>query len=342
MQRPYNNLFLTSYGAIGDFVMHLPLLSGAHTTNPGMRIVVLTTRGAPLLREISAAYPFIRVVPLWSWEALLLWTRTVLQRNIYIIQPSFYPVPKKIAWVAKFFTLGGVRAGYKGREWAPPYDISTPFNPQELFYTNLRRLFSTLGFENDENPRVSFIEDVSALQSIGSRYIVLAPFASNPGKTLPMHRWSLLLTFLADAYSSIPIAIVGGPTDVRDAEALLQSSAHPHGKVLCNLPFAQTAALLSHTALFIGADSGLTHCAGLLHVPSVLIENLRTVTWLPTYNPNAIILTEKKNCLCGGDKTGDCNYMIDGVSYLRCMYDVSDERIRTAVSDVLNKKTINT
>jgi ADP-heptose:LPS heptosyltransferase len=131
--------------------------------------------------------------------------------------------------------------------------------------------------------------------------------------------------------------LIGGPQDREVALDFIRQADHTNAQVLCGEPFAKTAAVIARTACFVGVDSGLTHIAGVMHVPTVAIENLRTVMWLPRYNPNAVILTEAKNCLCSADRGRDCYYEIGGIRYLRCMIDIPQENIKKAITETLQK-----
>jgi ADP-heptose:LPS heptosyltransferase len=139
------------------------------------------------------------------------------------------------------------------------------------------------------------------------------------------------MRFLYEKYPDRNVVILGGPADAALAGAIIERSGHKGVLVRCGIPFAQTAAIIAHTSCFIGADSGLTHVAGVMAVPSVLIENRRTVMWLPYYNPNAVILVEPKNCICRGDKEGECYREVDGIAYLRCMIDIPQESIEESI-----------
>jgi ADP-heptose:LPS heptosyltransferase len=296
-------------------------------------MVVLATTRSELLREMAAAYPYVEVVALTPTAILA--TRMRFARALVVVPPSFVDVPFFMRLTARLMALGGTLAGYTTGVKAPRYAVATAFHMRRLFYENVGDMLEALGCPRPDAPALQFAEDTTVVDSLNSEYIVVAPFASNPGKTLPEKRWVELLHFLQTQFPERQLVILGGPSDAPLAAKMIVT-AGVRAENYCGIPFAQVAALIKRTSCFIGIDSGLTHVAAALRAPSVIVDNLRVVTWLPAYNPKAIILTESKNCQCGGDKTGDCNYSIDGVSYLRCMYDVSDERIQAAVVQTLS------
>lgn len=335
MNKKFDSVVVISYGAIGDFVMLLYFLVTLHAqrTKP-TRYIVLTTKNVALLRDMASAYAFVEIVPITIPSLIKLWLHTGLKKNVVVIPPTFTNTPFSIALLTKTFALRGVLAGFVGRAKTPHVHIGIPFETHKRMYELFNALLVALGYKEGEPPQLDFIEDAQLSRTLPAGYIVVAPFASNSGKSLPPERWQKVFTYLQEIYPGHSLVFVGGPKDKGAAQAYIAGRERAYN--FCGVPFAELVSLLKGTRCFIGVDSGLTHVAAVLHIPSVIIDNLRAVTWLPTYNPKAIILTEKKHCLCNGDKTGgDCNYVIDGISYLRCMYDVSDERIHDAVAKTL-------
>jgi len=335
MNKQYSTVLVISYGAIGDFVMLLYFLVALHAQQrEKTRYIVLTTTNTKLLRDMAGAYDFVEIVPVTLRALAELWVQTGFKKNLVVIPPTFVDVPWFVRVIAKLFSIQGACMGFIGRAKIPLVDLAVPFEVYAPIHESFDKALKSLGYTRQPEVLLQFPEDGALLKSLSKEYIVVAPFASNPGKSLPPERWQKLFLFLQNTYPEHDLVLIGGPADAKVAETYSAMGERVHN--YCGVPFAQVVSLLKHTKCFIGVDSGLTHVAGVMHVPSVIIDNLRAVTWLPTYNPKAIILTEKKHCVCNGDKTGgDCNYIINGVSYLRCMYDVSDERIADAIAETL-------
>jgi ADP-heptose:LPS heptosyltransferase len=333
MARDFDRVTVIAYGAIGDFVMTLLLLERLHASLPGAPITVAATRNAPLLREMAAGYPFIEVASLDRRTALPLLLRSWAHRPLVIVPPTFTVTPRFIAWWARLASVRGKTAGLVGPQDSVALGTAVPFDPSKLFHENLSALLKAIDCLPIVDTRAQFAMDASAVPS--EPYIAVAPFASNPGKTLPLGRWADLLRFVSASYPALRVVLLGGPQDAAYAARLAGASGAGRVEVRCGAPFAQAAACIARSRCFIGPDSGLMHVAGALRVPSVAIENLRAVTWLPSYNPRAIILTAPEECLCGGDKTGNCYREIGGIRYLRCMIDVPQEEIYGAITGVL-------
>ncbi len=335
MNKRYSAVVVISYGAIGDFVMLLYFLAALHAQRiEKTRYIVLTTTNTKLLHDMAGAYDFVEIVPMTTAALMRLWVGRGLKNNLMVIPPTFVDVPWFVRVITKLFSLRGTSFGFTGRANIPHVDLSVVFEMHAPIHESFDKALELFGYRRSQEVRLQFREDATLLKNLSEGYVVVAPFASNPGKSLPPERWHKLFAFLQNTYPKRDVVLIGGPADAKAAETY-STGGHVHN--YCGVPFAQVVSLLKGTNCFIGVDSGLTHVAGVLRMPSVVIDNLRAVTWLPTYNPKAIILTEKKHCVCGGDKTGDCNYIINGVSYLRCMYDVSDERIQDAIAETVSQ-----
>ena len=336
MKHSFNNLFVLSYGALGDFCVLLFFLDHVHRGASHARIVVVTTRNEKLLREMAAAYPFIEIERIVPLAIVKLFLQTLFKKNIFVVPPTFFDMPSFVGYLSRLLTLfRGTVIGFASKARAPKFDITIPFETRDQFYKNFVALLTTLGLPAEGTLSLTFIQDTSVLSTLGKGYIVLAPFASNPSKTLPPGRWVALLEFLHTKYPDKIVAILGGPHDKSAASQMVSQSKNTNARVLCGLPFAQTAAIIAHTPCFIGVDYGLTHVAGVQHVHTVAIENLRTVMWLPRYNPNAKILVEPKNCICDGERGRDCYWVIDGIQYSRCTVDIPQEKIEQAIIDTI-------
>ncbi|MBW2038210.1 MAG: glycosyltransferase family 9 protein [Deltaproteobacteria bacterium] len=99
--------------------------------------------------------------------------------------------------------------------------------------------------------------------------IAMHPGAGSRKKVWPLHRFADLGRILAQGGRGL--LIVQGPADEEIVgETFGGLNGVPH-LVLCNLPLIKLGALLSHASLFIGNDSGISHLAAALGVPTVSI-----------------------------------------------------------------------
>lgn len=100
-------------------------------------------------------------------------------------------------------------------------------------------------------------------------YIVWCPQAGDSGREWPLEKWEIVLTDLP-----IPIVVVG----IGQASLLLKKIIQrlsSNGQVLMDwvgqTTLSELAGVLSHASLFLGNDSGVTHLASALQIPSIMI-----------------------------------------------------------------------
>jgi ADP-heptose:LPS heptosyltransferase len=99
---------------------------------------------------------------------------------------------------------------------------------------------------------------------------ILAPGASSPNKTWPAERWVEAAHQILD--SGFNVVLLSGNADRTYAEGIattLQDSRIYLVAGATTLP--ESIALLSHSACFLGNDSGPGHAAGALGIPSVIL-----------------------------------------------------------------------
>ena len=101
--------------------------------------------------------------------------------------------------------------------------------------------------------------------------LAIHPGSGSPRKNWPAENWAGLAQWLVRTAPHIRLLLVGGEAD---AEALETVSSAVQGADLLvaeNLPLPQLAALLQQCRLFVGHDSGISHIAGAVGTPCVLL-----------------------------------------------------------------------
>ena len=164
-------------------------------------------------------------------------------------------------------------------------------------------------------------------------YIVIHPFGSSSWKSFPPRRVRELLTELAASEPELSFVITGGPENAEQAEAIV--AGMPRTSVAAGLPIRHAAAILRDAVLYVGVDTGTTHLAALMQQNVIALEHNASPEWLPTYDPHAVILTNRDDCACQGRKNGECKVIEDGLPYHRCLYEISDASIQEAVERML-------
>ncbi len=102
------------------------------------------------------------------------------------------------------------------------------------------------------------------------RQVVVHPGSGGLRKIWPLSRWRMFLESLCDR-KDVHVYLVMGPADER-IRPFVQEIANGEGiPVVDNLPLPSLAAFLSDADLYVGNDSGATHLAASVGTPTVAI-----------------------------------------------------------------------
>jgi heptosyltransferase-2 len=104
--------------------------------------------------------------------------------------------------------------------------------------------------------------------------LALAPFAAWQNKTWPLERYAAVARhFMGKGWA---VAVFGGPEDQAEAERLCTGLGAGALALAGRGDLAQTAALLSRCALALGNDTGLSHLARAVGVPTAAVYGATT------------------------------------------------------------------
>lgn len=92
--------------------------------------------------------------------------------------------------------------------------------------------------------------------------VVIAPFAAHADRSWPVHRWLMVEKLLIEKHGFRCVILDDGP------EARTQGFQSP---VFRGEPARHVAALIQHSPMFLGNDSGMAHVAGFLRRPGIAV-----------------------------------------------------------------------
>jgi heptosyltransferase-3 len=147
-----------------------------------------------------------------------------------------------------------------------------------------------------------------AASAISENAVHLSINASTHLKEWPLRHWIGLVRILSRAYPRQTWIATCGPTD-REQQRLRRFGAALNDERLLIMPkamaIAQLAALLKRCRLHIGGDSGITHLAMALNIPtfSLFREYAGTREWLPPEKPHRHLTVA---CACAEQRFPDC------------------------------------
>ncbi|CAM4472890.1 glycosyltransferase family 9 protein [Alteromonas australica] len=165
--------------------------------------------------------------------------------------------------------------------------------------------------------QVSQAVDNDALAKLGvlnvtQPYIVLAPFTTRPQKHWPVGHWQRLIKEIRKM-TPWPMVILGGPGDECDAQAFSFTADNVH-TLAGHASLAESIALVAHSALVVGVDTGLTHMGTAYNKPTIAMFG-STCPYTKTDNPDTHVIYKDLSCapckrkpICAG--TYDCMWEI--------------------------------
>jgi len=344
--RKYDNVLLFTNGAIGDFLMAALCADSIGKKLVGSTISILTPRNAALLRDLFSAYPHVRVYEInrrHFLRLILLVIRKAWQKNIVVNQVVFKKIPIHLQLFARLLTMrpGSTYARFTQKDAGNGALI---FDSRLSAYENLARLVNTQNLNVSLSvPPYRFVRDPRVFERYGlgrSSYVVVHPCAWSASRSLPVTRWADLLRYVTVNFPDLKIVITGSAYDRSFIQKIFDttSSTVKFVNLAGKLSMMELANIVDGARGYVGVDTGITHLAGVLRKPSVIIGNRSNPYWLPHYNENAVILTESKNCTCDGKKGGNCFYRTGEEKYYKCMLDIPEESIYEKIKHMLMKE----
>lgn len=331
-------IWLPTGGHIGDAVMVTSLFAEALERNSDLTITYVVRRNAGLIAELTEAYPRIDVVavPRSVIGAFKFVLPLLKERSIVVAPPAWDVHPLLIKLLALLFRVrGDTVVGFADGTSFQPWDIRVVYDKHtELYIDGLRAALRAVALtvaESHAPPSLTLTTHVPAdFPYAGKPYVVVHAFPHMAKfKTIPLRRWKDLLAWLHETYPDYGLVITGAEVDRAEAEELLAVTGD-RGYLAIGKPLMEVAGLIEHARLYIGVDTGPTHIAGVLGAPSVVLAHLNEPTWLPTYNPNALLLSNRARCVCKVPEE-TCFVEEEGETYRRCVYYIPDTEIQGAI-----------
>lgn len=250
-------------GAIGDFILTLPAIAALRQQFPQAHLEVL---GYPHIAQLALAGGLVdRVQPI---EARAL---------------------------ALFFARDGTLAE-QWRDYFSEFDIvlSYLYDPDEIFQSNVRRCLHGQFIQGPHRPQEAesvhatkvFLKPLERLAifdadpvprlKLAPRSSDLAPqLALHPGsgserKNWPEAKWAELMARLV-AESELKLLLVGGEAEGERLQRLTAVLPPERMALARSLPLAELATQLKACVAFVGHDSGITHLAAAVGLPTLVL-----------------------------------------------------------------------
>jgi heptosyltransferase-2 len=252
---------------IGDVMWHLPFIRAIAAVSPGGKVTFLAPPTSAA-RELLAAEPSVAETIYFEHSGSELRRGINLIRLIGLLRRRRF----RTVWILDRTIRPALAAFLAGI----PERIGVGLTPQRLFITNpgiaqshfhdfpIDWLVTLLADMRVPLPTTEPGLCVSSdtLAAIGTKFaacprpwIVLGLGGSHPDKDWPDGYWSEFLGALRGLTSGT-VFLIGGPAHIARAHNLIAQTAGASAINACDLKIGEAAALLDHSDLFVGTDSG--------------------------------------------------------------------------------------
>lgn len=270
-------------GAIGDFILTLPVLAALRAQLPTAELHVL---GYPRVTELAVAGGLAKEARSIESRALagFFARRGELASEWRDYFSSFAVIISYLYDPDGFFQANVARCS-KAHFIAGPHrpDDTAGVHATEVLLKPLERLAI---FDADPLPRLS----LPPLPSAPAPPLALHPGSGSERKNWPEAHWAELLKRVVTE-TNLPLLLVGGEAEGSRLQRLASVLPANRVEILQNVPLMNLARRLAACRAFVGHDSGITHLAGAVGLPGLVLwgETIRAV-WAPR-NPTLRVLS---------------------------------------------------
>jgi heptosyltransferase III len=289
-------------GAIGDFILTLPALAALRERFPAARLEVL---GYPHIAQLALAGGVVDAVRSIEAGALAgFFARNgTLDAGLRDYFAGFAVI------VSYLFDPDGIFAGNVAQCSKAEF-IAGPHRPRETAGIHATRVYlqpleRLAIFDADpvprlrlqESPRDRRPETAAPSRPIpprveGARVLALHPGSGSERKNWPESNWARLLEALAEV-EDLRFLLVGGEAEGDRLDRLAARLPGSRLRVARSLPLTDLARRLATCAAFLGHDSGITHLAAALGLPTrVLWGETAAAIWRPQGGEVALLRDE--------------------------------------------------
>ena len=287
MNRVQGRILVIRGGAIGDFILTLPVLAALRQQFPQARLEVL-------------GYPHIARLALTNG----------LAADVRCIESGtlagfFARNGRLTADLADFFSDFDVIISYlydpdlifeaNVKRCSEAQFISGPHRPDETEMLHATEVFlkpleSLAIFEADTIPRLAVTKAFETGTTTG-RWLALHPGSGSETKNWPESKWAEFLAYLIKS-TTFHLLIVGGEAERERVERLVKPLPQTRLKLMQSLPLTELAQWMAACIGFVGHDSGISHLAAAVSLPSLILwgDTVESI-WRPR-NQQLVVLSD--------------------------------------------------
>ena len=250
-------------GAIGDFILTLPAIAALRAQFPQAHVEVL---GYPHIVQLAQAGGLVdRVQAIEARGLAGFFARNgELSEDLRGYFSSFNIIVSYLYDPDEIFKTNVARCS-RGQFIAGPHrpDETNGIHATNVFLKPLERLAI---FDADATPRLVFPSQPSTL----NHQLVLHPGSGSERKNWPEENWVELIARLINE-TPINLLLVGGEAEGERLQRLAAALPPMRCVVAKNLPLVELAQRMKSCSGFVGHDSGITHLAAALGLPTTVL-----------------------------------------------------------------------
>jgi len=273
-----HSILVIHQGALGDFILALPALEAIRKAFPGARSVIM---GYPRILELAQDRFYAEDILSVDQKGMA--SFFIREGNLDFTLSQFFETFDLIVVFGKDgegTVIGNLRRVCPGR--VLPIHSLPGWDEKVHLTDHLLRQFGQYGLlASGSNPRLhlkesdrewagNFWESKGVSPEGRSKVVILHPGSGSKRKVWPLDRFLALTRTLQDRLGS-KMLIVLGPAEGPDVRKAFEGVG-PSAPVLANgLTLLQLASVMEGCRFFIGNDSGISHLAAALRLPTLAI-----------------------------------------------------------------------
>ncbi|MGW8186476.1 MAG: glycosyltransferase family 9 protein [Desulfobacterales bacterium] len=296
---PENQLLIIHQGALGDFIVTFPILKALRTAIPCIDGICRSSFGrlAVGLGVLDASYP------LESARLASLYTDRI-DPEVVTLMSTYHSI--LLFSFSEFLERSVSRINGLRVFRILPWPAESQKNHVTEFLARQVRNCDLLGKE----ARRRFSQALFLLKSGASGKprsgvrAIISPGAGSVKKRWPLERFMMVATELKKR--GLQPSILMGPAEV-DLEAVLQHSPRSQPQIVKTQTFQELITVLESAVIYIGNDSGVSHLAAFLSVPTLVIFGPSDADrWRPFGDHVRVVKAASPCSPCFGTDRPDC------------------------------------
>lgn len=264
-------------GAIGDFILTLPVLRALRENFPQASLEVLGYPHIARLAQEGGLVHHVEPIESRAMAGFFVAGDRPLDLELSRFFSQFALIISYLYDPDQIF-VGNVKRCSGAQFIQGPHrpEPGNPLHAAKVFLEPLERLAI---FDFDFVPQIALPE--TSIESFSGRWLALHPGSGSVRKNWPLPFWEELLQRVLGE-TTFNVLLVAGEAEGESVGSLASHLPPDRGRAAIQLPLWQLGGLLQKCAGFVGHDSGITHLAAALGLPALVLwgESLEHI-WRP-------------------------------------------------------------